>query len=99
MITLTGGTVAINRWYFVAFSWQRQTGEAKIYLNGAEVAVKRTEYPDRDLMRNSADSFQIGYKADNNHHFFEGYITDLIISPFVVGINTILEWGQRVGKY
>ncbi|XP_064633686.1 uncharacterized protein LOC135491645 [Lineus longissimus] len=96
MVSVTGGNIELNQWYSVAFSWERQTGEAKVYINGVEVASKRTTYPDRDLMRSSASTFQIGYKADGRHHFFKGYIAELTIDNDVLKTCILSEWAKRI---
>jgi hypothetical protein len=72
MVDMSGGFLEMDRWYAVAFSWDRTKGLATIYLNNLLIAQKTTTSTNRDLKKLSQSHYRIG-------QLFDGYIAELAI--------------------
>jgi hypothetical protein len=94
-----GGKVVPNRWHYAGFSWNHQTGVAKIYLDGKIVATKKTKYPDHDLYHIPYPKFQLGYKRDSHSEFYNGLIANLRFDRGILSHRTLMVFFGFVSEY
>ena len=99
MVSVKGGGIHFGKWNSVGFSWNRVNGEASLFLNGRVISRKQTTYEDRDLFDTAFPDLQIGFKLDNNHHFFQGYIADLSIYAEVLSDEKIQRLFSLLRKF
>jgi hypothetical protein len=96
---LAGGYIIPNKWQHVGFSWNHQTGVAKIYLNGNVVGTKKTKYPDHNLFHDPYPHFQLGYKKDTHNEFYNGLIANLRFDRGILSLRSFVVYFKFISEY
>jgi len=93
LVSAGGGRLSKHTWHCVAFTWDRIAKIATAYVDGK---IVNTGTPDptltnMDLQYNTETHYQIGYKADSNSNYFEGYLRDLCIFPWCLSERYLMK--------
>ena len=70
-----------NQWTHLGLTWNRETAEARFFINGIWKGTQagETDQGGIDLMKNDHSVYDIGFKRDTDSHKFHGHLREFLV--------------------